>query len=231
MNHIEAVEQLAVEQYLLGELTPADHEAFEVHLFDCPECAVDLRAGRLFLEEAKAELPNIHDKPIVQNKTSKSDRTPWFSWLRPAFVAPAFAALLAVVIFQNTVTFPALREAATEPRLVPLSSLHPATRGASHPTLIADRVHGASLQLDFAEPGAIATQSYSIELRDAQGKLVWTTTMPAGNIASDQDRQFSLYLPGAKLNNGSYSLKITSVDAQGQSTPIEEYLFDIVVNG
>jgi hypothetical protein len=31
------------------------------------------------------------------------------------------------------------------------------------------------------------------------------------------------------LQNGAYSLTVTSVTAQGQRTPIEQYIFDIVM--
>lgn len=232
MTHTEAVEQLAAERYLLDELAVDDREAFEAHLFDCVECAIDLRAGTLFIDETKAALPTIPNQPVVTKRAAKPNSSSWLIWLRPAFIMPAFAALLAVVVFQNTVTFPRLREAATQPRLAPLNTLRPATRGADHPTVTADRQHGAALQLDFPEqPAEIVTQSYSIDLFDAQGKLIWTTTAPANGHTSDEPQQFSLYLPGAKLSNGEYSLKITGVDAQGKSAPIEEYVFDIVVTG
>lgn len=231
MNHTEAVEQMAAEGYLLGELAPDMYEAFEEHLFDCPECALDLRVGRYFIDDAKVELPSIPDKPIVTVKESKSKSSPWYFWLRPAFAAPAFAVLLTVVVFQNAVTFPGLREAATQPRLVPLGHLRPATRGASHLTLSVDRVHGAILQADLpGETGEIAATSYALELRDGQGKVIWSSTMPASSGASDQDQQFSVYLPGATLRNGTYSLSVTGVDAQGRRALAEDYRFDIVVS-
>jgi hypothetical protein len=236
MTHTEAVEQLASERYLLDELAPDAREAFEEHFFDCRECALDLRSSALFIDEAKAELSRIPSQAAVREEAPKSKSGSWLSWLRPSFAMPAFAALLAVVVFQNTVTFPSLRQAATQPRLAPLVHLRPATRGGDHFTVTADRVHGAALQVDFAEPGEIAAQSYAIELRDSQDKLVWTTTAPAqdraaNQVAGDRDQQFSLYLPGAKLRNGAYSLKITGVDAAGQRSPMEEYRFDIVVVG
>jgi anti-sigma factor RsiW len=227
MNHIQAVEQLAVERYLLDELTPDTREAFEEHAFDCAECALDLRAGTFFVDQAKLQLPSISDRPVVETRSSKSKVHGWFAWLRPAFVVPAFAALLGVVVFQNAVTFPALRQSANQPRLVPISHLRPQTRGARL-TLTVDRAHGAALQADL--PFESAPASYSIELRDAQGKLVWSSTMPANAPASDGEQQFSLYLPGAKLGSGTYTLNVATLDAQGKSTPLEQYMFDIVVS-
>lgn len=231
MNHTEAVEQMAAEGYLLDELAPDIREAFEDHLFDCPECALDLRVGRYFIDDAKAELPNIPDKAILGIKESKSKSSPWFFWLRPAFAAPAFAVLLGVVVFQNAVTFPGLREAAMQPRLVPLGHLRPATRGASHLTLTADRVHGVIVQADLpAASSEIVATSYALELHDEQGKVIWSSTMPASGGASDQEQQLSVYLPGATLKNGTYSLGVTGVDAQGRRALVEDYLFDIVVS-
>ena len=48
---------MATERYLLEELSPELREAFEEHMFECPECALDVRAGNVFLSEAKEQLP------------------------------------------------------------------------------------------------------------------------------------------------------------------------------
>lgn len=230
MNHSEALEQMAAERYLLDELTPDAREAFEEHLFGCTECALDLRAGTTFVAEAKAQLPGIAERPQAPAAVSpKSKSGFWIHWMRPAFVAPAFAALLAVVTFQNVVTLPALREAATQPHLVPLTHLRPATRGGSHPALSADRTHGIALQVDLpVEAEGTATASYSLELHDAQGKPVWTATMPANGHESEAEQQLSLFIPGAKLSSGTYSLRITSLGPQGERSSVEENVFDIV---
>jgi hypothetical protein len=230
MNHTEAVEQLAIERYLLDEFAPGDREAFEEHLFDCQECALDLRASTLFVDEAKTQLPSMLDSSAAERKAPRTKPGFWLFLLRPALVGPAFAALLAVVVFQNAVTFPALRDAASQPRLMPLTHLRPATRGASHLKLIADRAHGAALQVDLPDQGSPAPTSYSIELLDAQGKSIWTATMPANPGASDQNQQLSLFIPGARLGDGTYTLNVTGRSASGEPGSAEEYIFDIVVS-
>ena len=35
MNHVEAVKTLAIERYLLEEMTPEERDAFEEHFFSC----------------------------------------------------------------------------------------------------------------------------------------------------------------------------------------------------
>jgi anti-sigma factor RsiW len=232
MNHSEALEQLAAERYLLDELTPDAREAFEEHMFDCQECALDLRAGAVFVDEAKAQLPEIATSSVAPAKPVSASSKPslWHSWWRPAFVAPAFATVLLALIFQNFVTIPALRTAATKPHLVPLAPLHPATRGGTHPTFTADRAHGVALPVDLpVEPGMTPAASYSFDLRDPQGKVAWTASIPAAAQDSTDDQSFSIVIPGGMLRDGPYSLTVTSVSPNGDRTPRQQYDFDIVV--
>ena len=67
MDHNEAVQQMATEKYLLGELPPELREAFEEHFFDCPECAMDLRTAAAFVEEATVHLPELTGPPSEQS--------------------------------------------------------------------------------------------------------------------------------------------------------------------
>jgi anti-sigma factor RsiW len=233
MNHSETVEQMVIERYLLDELAPDMREAFEEHMFGCPECALDLRAGAAFVNEAKVQLPGIAANAEVPAKARRSSSRPslWLSWWRPAFVAPAFAAMLLVLVFQNVVTFPALREAANQPRIVPVAPLHGATRGGNHLTLTADRTHGVALPVDLSvEAGMTPAVSYSFDLRDPQGKVAWTGAAPATAQESTGDQPLSIVIPGGMLRNGTYSLSVTSVAANGERTPIQQYIFDIVVS-
>ena len=53
MDHQQAQETGAVDQYLLGQLDSERREAFEEHFFDCVECADDVRATARFLDDTK----------------------------------------------------------------------------------------------------------------------------------------------------------------------------------
>lgn len=59
VDHDEAVQTLATEKYLLGEMCPDLREEFEMHLFDCEQCAFDLWAAVTFLAHAKAMLSRV----------------------------------------------------------------------------------------------------------------------------------------------------------------------------
>jgi len=54
MDHAEAARKLAVEQYLLGELSGPQREEFEEHFFDCPECVEALEMGAGLMQNARA---------------------------------------------------------------------------------------------------------------------------------------------------------------------------------
>ena len=53
MEHDEAVRTLATERYLLGEMSHELGLQFELHLFDCSECAFDFWAATTFLAQAE----------------------------------------------------------------------------------------------------------------------------------------------------------------------------------
>ena len=82
MNHKDAIQESSIERYILGELNGAARERFEDHLFDCKECADDLKAGVVFLEASRDELPTI--------AYNRSQKPAWYSWLlSPALLGPA----------------------------------------------------------------------------------------------------------------------------------------------
>jgi len=225
MDHSEAVKQMAVERYLLGELTPDLRDAFEEHAFDCRECALDLRAGAAFVREAKAQLPGLaasRPAPSVSRPAPRKSR--WLFLWQPAFAVPAFALLLVFIGYQNLATIPALRSAASEPRLLPWTSLHAGTRGAAHTPLAASHTQGAVLLIEVPENPAYA--SYAFDLYDPDGKRFWSETAAASD-AANAGGAFSLVIPGTGLQQGAYTLAISAVTAQGERTTIDRRVLDI----
>ena len=43
MNHADVISQGLAEKYFLRELTAEQHEAFELHCFECVQCAAELK--------------------------------------------------------------------------------------------------------------------------------------------------------------------------------------------
>jgi anti-sigma factor RsiW len=232
MDHSEALQQMAAERYLLDELKPDAREAFEEHLFDCPECALDLRAGAAFVEVAKTQLPELTGAmpaPVLsRSRQHKAKSEWWLFWRQPAFAAPAFATLLLVLGYQNLVTYPRLRAAASQPRLIPWAQLHEAMRGGAPVSITADRLHGVALPVDLPSQlseGAYA--SFSIDLYDPQGKLAFGSVVAAPSESDSGSQRLGLVIPGAVLRNGVYTLAVSGVAANGERTVIDRYAFEI----
>jgi hypothetical protein len=236
MNHDEAVQEMATERYLLDELSPELREAFEEHMFDCQECAFDVRAGNVFLTEAKVQLPAIMAAAAPAeparpepNRDPRPAKKPWWSFLTaPAFAVPAFAMLLGVIAFQNVSTIPGLRSAATEPRMLPWSSLHMGTRGAEPTVIQADRKQGAVILIDL--PQQAVYTSYEVGLYDPQGKRIWTQTVTASSPNDSGAGTLSLLIPGAGLEQGSYSLNLAGISPQGARTELGRRALDVHFN-
>jgi len=245
MDHSEAVNQMAAERYLLGELPPELRDAFEEHMFDCPECAFDIRAGVTFVDEAKLQLPGMmaHEpdapaQPATTFPASVPDRPatpaakkrPWSGWwgslFTPVLAGPVFATLLLVVGYQNLVTYPALRSEANDPRLLPAVALHAGTRGA-RPVVIADRKQGVLLQIDL--PGGSDQPIYTtfaVDLYNSQGKLAWTQNFSASAAGTDAE-SLSLVIPGGGLQAGPHALVISGISASGQRSELQRHSFDV----
>ncbi len=216
---------MAVERYLLDELAPEIRDEFEEHLFDCAECSLDLRAGAAFVGEAKLQLPNLVSSHRAAAQKPQTRGKDWFAWLRPAFAAPAFAALLGVIAFQNLSTIPSLRSAAREPRLTPWVSFHTGTRGDAHLAVPADPKQGTELLIQIPQENGYA--SVSFDLYDPQGKRVWTKTAAASGETGRPGGAFSLAIPGAGLSQASYTLVVSGNSAQGGRTEIDRRILDV----
>lgn len=232
MDHSEALQQMAAERYLLDELTPDAREAFEEHLFDCPECTLDLRAGAAFIEAAKTQLPELTGAmpaPIPSRFLEHKAKRQWrLFWRQPAFAAPAFATLLLVIGYQNLVTYPRLRAAASQPHLIPWAQLHEAMRGGAPVSITANREHGVALPVDLPSQLSEGTYaSYSIDLYDPQGKLAFGSVVAAPGESDSGSQRLGLVIPGAVLRNGVYTLAVSGVAAHGERTMINRYAFEI----
>lgn len=172
MEHIDAVQTSAVEKYLLNELTPDQRDQFEEHYFGCVECADDLRATATFVDLAKSELKTHPAAKPVPDKGRKQSR--FFLWT-PAFLVPALAALLMVVVYQNIVVFPHMRdEVATlgSAEILPSVSLlgNNSRSGEAHPALAPE---GRPFELRVDIPTEDRFTSYTCELLSPSGASVW----------------------------------------------------------
>src|SRR5260370_17073435 len=118
IDHNEAIRLQAAVEYVLGELSPVQRDAYEEHYFDCAECAIDLKALATFADTTREVLRQ--EKANSFAKDPVPARGGWLRWFQPVVAVPAVAALLLIIPYQNTVTLPP-PHAPTTPTPAPLS--------------------------------------------------------------------------------------------------------------
>jgi hypothetical protein len=203
MDHSEAIRIKAAEQYLLGELTGDAREQYEEHFFSCQECAMEVRAGAAFLDNARDVFRA--DKEFVPSQTPGARR--WFDlFLRPAFAVPALALLVLVVTYQSTIVIPHLKTSlaqATEPQAIPSFSLITEnSRGGNPVTIHAPQNKPFSIYLDI--PPDKHFLFYNCELQTESGNLEFALRVPA----EEAKDTVQLLIPGSRLQLGNHILVI-----------------------
>jgi hypothetical protein len=224
MDHEEVVRSKMTERYLLGELDPDARDEFEGHFFDCPDCALDVRAGALFVEQSKVVLAEkaqsvSADMPVA----AIAPKPGWFTWLRPALAVPLMALLLAVIGYQNLVTYPRLQLALNSPHLLPWTSVNVGTWGSGEPVISIPPGKGFLLFVRIPPDGGYS--HYIADLYNPSGKQEWSLTIPA---SPGQD-QWPVQVPGADRAAGSYILVVRGVTAAGESKEVGRTSFELQV--
>lgn len=87
MDHDQAAQMQASARYVLGELTPAERDAFEEHYADCSQCLSDVELATIFAANTREV---FRERALAQNTSPKG--WAWLRW-RP-FPALAFSAAL-----------------------------------------------------------------------------------------------------------------------------------------
>ncbi len=238
MDHDVVVRQHMTERYLLDELEPQARDEFEEHFFGCPDCALDVRAGAMFVEQSKIALAEKSESipaglPVNAPVPTKAG---WLAglgaglrpMLRPAFAVPVMALLLAVIGYQNLVTYPQLTRQLNSPQVLPWASVNVGTYGSEGPVITAHQGQGFLLFVRIPPDGGYS--HYTAELYNPAGKLEWSLTIPvaSGKETSAQD-QWPVQVPGANREAGNYTLTVRGVTAAGESKDIGRTSFELQI--
>jgi hypothetical protein len=209
MDHDEVVRQKLTERYLLNELEGQTRDEFEEHYFECSECALDVRAASQFVVHTKvvlAESPEAAREKVAVLKPAKPG---WFAWLRPAFAAPVFALLIAVVGYQNLVTLPVMRSRLSQPKVMPWAAVAVGTWGSSGPTIPVAQGKGFLLFVRIPPDGTYAR--YTADLYNPAGRLESSLDIPAAGT----NDQWPVLVPEANRESGNYRIAVRGVTSSG----------------
>jgi hypothetical protein len=224
MNHQEALQEMAVERYLLGELSGASLDNFEEHLFECSECAMDVKMGGSFIDAARTELsvPRKVAAPHVESTRR------WTSWLTsPWVLAPALAACLVILAFQTFVLQPRMKLEVAQGQapavLTPLILANAGPRGDSIPEIVAPEHGSFVVSLDVPATGSFSR--YLCSLYAPDGSLLWQTT-----VSPEQARDALLInLPTSKTKEGLNTFLIQGSPAGGTLVDLARYRFRVTI--
>jgi hypothetical protein len=180
MTHQHAIESMASERYLLGEMSDEERDRFESHYFDCAECAEDVRAAERMRAAVRhdarraAAVPAATAAPRPEADTpvrGKVIRPPRSAWQRIEYWSPwAAAACLALVLgFQSFYVIPALRQ--TEGyQAVDLTMLRSATRNREPLLRVVEGSRYISVAIDVMVDDE--TRVLDFDLRNADGNAL-----------------------------------------------------------
>ncbi len=211
MDHADVLRMNATERYLLNELDTTQLEQFEEHMFECQECALDVHAAAMFIEQSKNVLakPALAPVPVPRPVPAPAPK-PWFAWLRPGFAVPAMAVLLLAIGYQGYL----LRSSqGSTPDILASATINVATRSAATP-----QVHskaGKPFVLLLNIPSESRFSSYIADLYDPAGHIKWSLPISA-EMANDT---LPVRVPGLG-ESGLYVLAIRGI-SQDSSTPTE----------
>jgi hypothetical protein len=225
MDHRQATESMAVEKYLLEELTPEVREDFEEHFFDCQECSIELRATAGFIDAAKKEFKvNPVPKP-----GAISGRKSYWAPLRPALAWSALAASLVVTAYQNVVVYPGLRTQIAElnaPEILPpLSLVGGNSRGGGGiPAVAVGANQPFLLLLDI--PTQDRFSSYTCLLYAPSGLVSWR-----GEVSAQSAKDtVPIRVPSTDRPSGAYTLLVQGNGDQastGTAVDLARYRFTL----
>ena len=216
MNHEEAIRIMGTEQYLLNELSPELRDQFEEHFFECVQCANDVRAGAVFIEQAKAGFAAEAVTPPREVSVAVASRPSWWAWLRPALAVPVMALLVAVIVYQNW-------PSRGNPQVLQAAYVNIGSRG-SVPSISAGKGQGFLLRVTV--PPDQSYSSYSADIHAPDGKRSWSLSLPT---STGQDSYF-IQLPAGSYNDGVYSVAIRGLAPDGSSAELGRGSFELHIS-
>jgi len=209
MSHDQAVSSHAPERYLLGELDPAERDAFEGHYFDCTVCFDEIKKASQFLS---------YSREVLDPQPEKTGLAALLADLRrpaPAFVSATLVCALGIGMYQQVQIADARRPKAEVSYNVPNDVRGPAK------VVSVPRKSQLSLTADFTPKSEFA--SYRAQIVSESGKVECDLLV----VPNDTGYSITIGLPASSLRAGLYRLAIQGVRNDGTATEISRGSFDL----
>src|SRR6267378_504115 len=163
-------------------------------------------------------------------KDSVAARGGWLGWFQPVAAVPAFAfaALLLIIAYQNTVTIPHAREEASSGAAQLFVTSHApkmaVTRGGEEVKLSVHPNESLALKFDFTPSQTF--DAYVCQLQDEAGRSLLQLRVPG----SFTNKELNLVVPAGRVEPGKYTLVFTGdAGSKGQATKDEVLRFSFAI--
>ncbi len=215
IDHQQAIKTMMAERYLLGEMNEGEHDAFEEHMFECPECFEQVRAGTEFVDSLKK---------IGAEQAAAVPQTGWHQalgeWLRPRstqIFAVMFLGAVSFSVYQSM-----LLHQAAAPEIVTVETLRPEARGQGN-IIHASRRGSFELRVVFQpEPAAKLGR---VQIMDDAGKEA--ATVPVNDLGQGE---LQVRFGAGKFHSGKYLLVLKAADqTTGQESVVNQYPFELAL--
>ena len=208
MEHRNAIDSMAAERYIIGEMNGEERDAFEEHYFDCPECAMSVRGA--VKVAATVRLGDPHGASLAPRRMN------WW--------AAACIVLAGGLGWQNFVLPRIARQSdqthVLNVQVIPGQSIPAASRGAERQYKVVDVQAGEPVHLDVPFTPEDVSGPYRGQIYDKQGR-------PVGNAFDvpppPENASVAIFVPAGTLPSGNCTLVIRSAGGQ----EVSEYRFEV----
>lgn len=209
MDHEEATRLQAPERYLVGDLSAPEREEFEDHFFSCFECAEALKTGAIFAENARSVFREQIRRPTATSPAEQPQPgMGWWNWLRPSIAAPALAALLLVIGYQNLVIIPRLDSQLAEASAPQGVASFPLKLARGDDTVVVPP-SSRSFTLYFHLPQGGSFQGYVCQIETGAGVLKRRIAV----LAPQAGQPVTILLQRSGFPTGPYVVKVLAPDS------------------
>jgi hypothetical protein len=213
IDHEEAIRNMIAERYLLGELTESDRDAYEEHLFSCPVCFEQVKAGTEFVG---------HLRHLVTEDPTPAVAPGFIGKLAANAAQPLTIGLLTVLICISSVStyqFKLIRQMKA-PEVVSTITVPPASRSTG--TVITPSRNG-SFELRIVFTPVQELNNYKAQVINASGKEITKVS-----IVEPQPDGIQVRFNAGTFHDGKYVLIVQGVErATGNTRNIEQYPFEL----
>lgn len=222
MSHEEALKSMAVERYLLGEMSEQEQAIFEAHYLNCAACLEAVTFSGEFMQAAEPVAREV--KAAEQgSKSAVRERKGFFSLVwAPAFAMGLVVCLAGVSIYQATVihTQKQTLAKAEAPRQELGFVITGESRGGQN-ALAVKRGTQVSLRVEFTPEAQLS--NYRADILTDSNVLKYSVPLQI-NLQEDS---VNVSLRTDDLSSGSYKVVVHGQDPAGNKKTLASGIFDL----